>query len=422
MNYATYQTEESVHVHHIKPLDARIVKLNVSVRISEYGSKYSNTHLALYSSLLLTGTQEHNKVELDAYMKKHGIELHISSSAGCIHFMCTVRDKNIAYAVSLLSELIYTPKFSRFEFATKVATFIEENRESSDNAKLISEIQFRELLYPPSSFMRIESLAEQRTILQNSTLKFINQVQKSMTRGEWYLSVVGSNAVRASIEKLIAVIKKNSRPVEHNDIQTRILSSRSTYTTIPGKTNVEIRIGNLLPITERDDDYVPFAFGLSVLGKVGGFSGRLMSTVREKEGLTYGIYAQTNSYNALSTGHWNIFTFFSAKDLSRGIASTKREIALLVSKGITERELEIFKEIYRNQFLISHDSNAGRINLYHNALLNGDTVLDIEREMSTVDSLTITLVNNAIRKYIDPDTLIISGAGPVRKNGAGIVL
>ena len=102
------------------------------------------------------------------------------------------------------------------------------------------------------------------------------------------------------IELFIKTIKKCNRTKENPDpirIHQQMppqpgLALRS----IPSRQNIDFSIGAPLPITMHHPDYAPLLFGITVLGKWGGFTGRLMSTVREKEGLTYGIYAGTETF------------------------------------------------------------------------------------------------------------------------------
>jgi zinc protease len=199
------------------------------------------------------------------------------------------------------------------------------------------------------------------------------------------------------------------------------LKEASEFITVPGKTNVEVRMGNVIPITPLHVEYAALDFGIDVLGKVGGFSGRLMSTVREKAGLTYGIYATTVDTNPQSTIHWNVYTFLAAKDLAKGLSATRNEIKRIVRKGITSKELSTFKDILRNQYLIAHESNMRRLSTYHTLSVLGysETIL-IER-VARMQKLTLPEVNKALIKYIDPHNLVTSGAGPVSSEGKGIL-
>ena len=79
----------------------------------------------------------------------------------------------------------------------------------------------------------------------------------------------------------------------------------------------------------RDPDALALRVGSAVLGA--GFTGRLMSTVRDQEGLTYGIGAGiSGTSDIFADGAWRIIASFAPQLLEKGVASTKRELNALV--------------------------------------------------------------------------------------------
>ena len=69
--------------------------------------------------------------------------------------------------------------------------------------------------------------------------------------------------------------------------------------------------------------------GTAMLGH--GFTGRLMGTVRDKQGLTYGIDAAV-SEDTIADGAWDISASFAPALLEKGLASTQRRAAELVAR------------------------------------------------------------------------------------------
>lgn len=421
MEYAIIKKSGPVHFAHLAPLSSDVVRLRASVTVQNFRTSWNDTIVDFYADMLLTGTEKRSKAEIEAYLKKYGLTLSVTAQKDMLHFTIVSERSVFKKALALLEELIFMPAFSASEFKLRKQTLLEENRESHDDAKLITEINFHRALYPKTSLFCMQTLNDERTVLSGITIASLKKLKASVLSGEWYISLLGGDISLKETNALVTKLEKTARSVEIPDSITKTLTRTGVFETVTGKTNVEVRIGNILPITGKDDDYIPFVFGLNVLGKVGGFSGRLMSIVREKEGLTYGIYARTNYVTNTNTGHWNIFTFFTAKDLEQGIASTTREIRSIVAHGITDAELVIFKEILKNQFLIGHGSDSGRIMFYHRMLMDHETSADVANDMEKIAQLTKAQVDASLKKYIDPENLVISGAGPVTKAGKGIL-
>ena len=421
MEYVTIHQNGPVHVARVTPLTHDVVRLSLSIVIPDVPHTWNRTIINFYADLLLTGTAKRSKADIETYLKKYGITLSVRGEGDTITFSVVAERAQFGKALTLLTELITEPRFDRTEFKLRKQMLLEENREAHDNAKRIAEINFVNTLYPAESYFRAPTLTEEHTHITAVTPARLTKLHEATRTGEWYLTLVGSEHELRALSTLIRTLERTARAVPPPDSHTLLASAQGIYTTVPGKTNVEVRIGNILPITGNDDDYIPFSFGLKVLGKVGGFAGRLMSVVREKEGLTYGIYARTANLTNENSGHWNVFTFFTANDLARGIESTIREITSIVREGITEDELVRFKAIIHNQERIVHGSDAGRLSFYHNMLLNHETPARVQSDMERTATLTTTNVHAALQKYIDPNQLVIAGAGPVTKDGKGIV-
>ncbi len=420
MEYATIQSTGPVHYVHINPLSTDVVRLNVTVSVQNYHAPWSDVAISFYADLLTSGTTTRTKEGIETYLKKYGIVLAITAVRDMVHFSMTMERTFMQKGLSLLEEIIFTPAFPPQEFKLRKQTLLEENREERDNAKRITEINFVNALYPKSSHYRKTTLDEERALLESIRNTDFKKLHTALCEGEWYLSATCGAKEAKMLTPLIKKLGRTARATPSPDSPMTPAPKTTQFVTVPGKTNVEIRIGNILPITSTDDDFIPFLFGLDVLGKVSGFAGRLMSTVREKEGLTYGIYARTQHATKRTTGYWNIFTFFTGKDLAKGIESTLRELRLIIAKGITAHELSTFKEITKNQFLIAHGSDAGRTSLYHSMLLGHETPDDLAQRMAKIATLTEEAVHTALTKYIALDALVITGAGPVTKEGKGI--
>jgi zinc protease len=420
MTYTESTTKGAFHTVRVTPLDASIVRFAFTVRVPSYRESVSDALLSLYTALVLTKTEKKNKEAIEMYLKRHGIQLKISAGAGSITYKGNVRKENVPHVVKLLQELIFSPSIDTKELELKKKLLKEDNRESRDDAKRIARIAFSNTLYPRESWFREETLDEELASVSKLAKKPLSLLHALIPIGEWFFTVTGDEATVKAFEPLTKALTKNASNVPREVHESRILDARGAFVTVPGKTNVEVRIGNIIPITPDDEAYTALSFGLAVLGKVGGFSGRLMSTVREKEGLTYGIYATTVQTHRRNSLHWNIFTFFTAKDLKKGVESTLRELTAIIEKGITERELSTFKEILFNQHILSHESNKSRLACYHGLSLLGYTEKEVNEMNELMKKLTTKEVQAALKKYIDPSKLIIVGAGPVREDGTGI--
>lgn len=164
-----------------------------------------------------------------------------------------------------------------------------------------------------------------------------------------------------------------------------------------------------LGVDRREPDYAALSIGNQILGG-GGFGTRLMEEVREKRGLTYGVYSGFSAMQARGPFMINLQT---RAEQSEGTLKLVQDILReYLANGPTEKELEDAKREMLGSFPLSTASNAdivgqlGAMGFYDLPL----TYLD--DFMTQVQSLSVAQVKTAMNKHLNADQLVIVTAGP----------
>jgi zinc protease len=174
------------------------------------------------------------------------------------------------------------------------------------------------------------------------------------------------------------------------------------------KPSLDVRWGIATGLKRTDPDYLPLSLGTSSLG--GSFSARLMSTVRDNEGLTYGIHAYTDG-DRLTDGFWQIGATFAPELLAKGVASTERELRAWVENGVTREELETQREMQSGGFKVALSTSDGMAEQMLSFFERGYGPARMDKHPELVRAVTLEQVNNAIRKYIIPKNIVVVKAG-----------
>jgi zinc protease len=177
---------------------------------------------------------------------------------------------------------------------------------------------------------------------------------------------------------------------------------------LEGKSQSDLVIGMIGP-KRKDPEYFSASLGNSVLGQF-GMMGRIGDVVREKSGLAY--YASSNLNAGTGPGSWEVSAGVNPKNLKKAIDLIEKELRRFVKSGVTKEELADSQANYIGRLPLSLESNSG----VAGAILNMeryDLGLDYYQQYeSLVRSVTRADVLETARKYIDPDRLVISTAGP----------
>ena len=119
---------------------------------------------------------------------------------------------------------------------------------------------------------------------------------------------VDSDNLNSIIKDTFGVLKTQNLP-DISKFDTAQKSVKDTKTIhIPDKTSADVYIGQSIGIDQDHKDYIPLMMAVYILG--GNFSARLMQTVRDKEGLTYGIGSSISSASYKRDGYWSIWATF----------------------------------------------------------------------------------------------------------------
>jgi zinc protease len=153
----------------------------------------------------------------------------------------------------------------------------------------------------------------------------------------------------------------------------------------------------------RDDpDFIP-AFVLDHIIGGGGFGSRLMSEVREKRGLTYGIY----TYLAPDDFGWLYLGRFSSANARVGeaIGLVRAEWARAAADGVTEAELEDAKRFLTGAYPLRFDGNA-RIASQLLGLQTAGLGIDYVNERNDlVEAVTLDDIRRVAARLLHPDRL-----------------
>ena len=154
---------------------------------------------------------------------------------------------------------------------------------------------------------------------------------------------------------------------------------------------------------ERDDPDFFAAYVLNHILGGGGFESRLMNEVREKRGLTYGVYSYLvpKDLAAMYMG-----SVASGNDrIAEAIEVIRDEWARMAEDGVTQNELDEAKTYLTGAYPLRFDGN-GRIASIMLGMQMQDLPTDyIATRNDKVDAVTLEDVNRVARELLDPDAL-----------------
>jgi zinc protease len=145
-----------------------------------------------------------------------------------------------------------------------------------------------------------------------------------------------------------------------------------------------------------------------------------MQTVRDEQGLTYGIQSGVGGVDNGNDGYWAIWATFAPQLVDKGYDAAIEQLEKWLENGVTKAELDAKKSTITGSYKVGLATTRG---LAGQILTNADrgrpnSYLDKFPEL--INALTVDQINNAIQKYIDMDKMVFIAAGSLNKDGKPI--
>jgi zinc protease len=160
---------------------------------------------------------------------------------------------------------------------------------------------------------------------------------------------------------------------------------------------------------KRDDpDFIPAYVMNFILGE-GGFGSRLMEEVREKRGLTYGIYTSLVPFDHAGAVKGSVSTM--NERARETIDITRAEIARMAKEGPTQQELDEARTYITGSYPLRFDSNR-KIASQLNGIQRQNLGIDyVNRRNGLIDAVTVDDIRRVAKRILDADGMIVTVVG-----------
>ncbi|EPX77860.1 M16 family metallopeptidase [Litoreibacter arenae] len=354
----------------------------------------------LMSGLLDEGAGELDSTEFasaaEALALKYGFDASSDSFSVSAQFLTENRDAS----VDLLRKAINEPRFDQpavDRVRGQVLSIIASEEEDPND---IASKTFAALAYGDHPYAtKLEGTAESVTALTREDL--IQSHQDLLTRDRVFVGAVGD----ITAEELGVILDEllGNLPETGPDLPGPapfLLDGGETI--VPYDTPQSVAIFGHEGIERDDPDFFAAYVMNQVLGS-GGFGSRLMDEVREKRGLTYGVY----SYLVLRE-HVNLVmgqVSSSNDSVAEAISVIRGEWAKMADEGVTAEELERAKTYLTGAYPLRFDGNARIANILAAMQFDDLPIGYIDSRNDQVEAVTQDDIKSVAKRLLKPENL-----------------
>ncbi len=154
---------------------------------------------------------------------------------------------------------------------------------------------------------------------------------------------------------------------------------------------------------DRDDPDFFAAFVLNHILGGGGFESRLMQEVREKRGLTYGVYSYLAPKDLASVYLGSVSS--SNDRIAEAVEVIRDEWARAASEGVTQKELDDAKTYLTGAYPLRFDGNGRIAGIMVGMQMQGLPIDYIATRNDKVNAVTLDEINRVASELLDPEGL-----------------
>ncbi len=418
---APSETLQSVPELVVFPNGLRVLMLpdksTPTVTLSGYikaGSEFDCDNKAGLSELvadnLLSGTKTKDVLELAKALEERGASLDFNPSREGVRIEGDSLAGDLSVLLHTLADVIKNPTFPNRELELSRKHALSALEQDLDDPSEVARRTFVQSIYPkPHPLHRFPTKQSLRRIIRKDLIDFkakyyrpdamvlalvgdFNPAEvKSRLKtelGDWSVDGKAETLLYPSVSMPDNVIRVNS--------------------VLPGKAQAITYMGNTA-INRNDSRY----YSALVLNQILGgdtLSSRLGAELRDRQGLTYGIFS--NFLAGKNSGTFLIEMQTSPQDTAKAIASTRQLLQDIHKLGVTEQEVESAKRTVVSNYIVSL---ANPEELVHQILMNQVYGLDVEELRNFTEKINqvgLSQVNQAARELLHPDKIVVVTAGP----------
>jgi len=367
----------------------------------------------LSGMMLDRGTKALDKFAISEKLDNVGAEISFQVGVQSLEIRAKCLKKDLPLIIETIAAELRTPALLVAEFNKAKQQFIGELEASAQNSSARATEAFDRAIFPEGHPNRPHTLNEFAAAAKNATLEEVRAFQaKYYGHAHMILVVAGDVSDPDAQSEVTKAFSGWSGGQDYLRPAKPAAATAANEIAVPlaDKPSVTVLLGQASGLHYSDPDNLALRVGTAILGR--GFTGRLMGTVRDKEGLTYNIGASMGD-DSIVDGVWEVSASFAPALLSKGVESTRREVAKWWKDGVTEQELTARKQGVTGSYFVGLSTTLGLAETILVDVQRGFDLSWLDGYPKAVKALTREQVNAAIKAHINPAAMVLVEAGSV---------
>ena len=396
------------------------VNARLTLRLGDAQSlQNKRTISGLTASMLDKGTSNRTRQQIKDELDKLKAQVQFSGQGAGVNVSIKTDKTNLPAVLRLVSDVLKNATFDAAEFEKlrqeRLAGIESQRSEPQAQASLafgraLNPFPKEDIRYQPTFDEQIEAL---KAVKVEDLQQFHRDLYGAQNATMAIVGDFDETQARKAIMDEIGVWKAK-KPYVRIPSEVKPIKSDIIALETPDKANAMMLAGFTFPVRDDDPDYPALVLGNYMLGG-GALSSRLMSRIRQKEGISYGVGSQLSASSLDKYASFTTYAMYNPQNAEKLEKAFREELEKMRTEGFTADEIKAAKSGFLQDELVSRAQDpalAGMLN--NNLFLNRTMAFDADFDKK-LEALTPEQVNAVMKKYIDPSKIILVKAGDFAK-------
>ncbi|HUI58222.1 MAG TPA: pitrilysin family protein [Bryobacteraceae bacterium] len=370
--------------------------------------------------MLMRGTQHKTRQQIQDESDRLKARIYVSGGATSATAYIETVEANLAGALRLAAEVLREPSFPESEFEQLRQQQVANVEANRSEPQYLGYIEMQRLLrpYPRGDVRYVGTPAEQIDDLKKVTLEDVRKFYAQFYGASAAEFVINGQQAAPEMQKLAADLFgawKSPAPFTRVPTVYQKVEAASRKIETPDKQNALFAAGMNIRMKDDDPDYPAMVIANYIFGGSGG--SRLFKRIRDKEGLSYGIYSNYAVPPKDEGTTFSVTAISAPQNTPKVEASFRDELARTVKDGFTADEVAAAKKSWAEERMVERSDDYGLLYILTEAE-RYDRTLKWQQDLETkVAALTPEQVSTAFRRHVDPAMLTYVRAGDFKRVG-----
>ncbi len=360
---------------------------------------------------LTNGTTTKDALTLASRLENRGARLGFSAGRESVGVSAISMSADLPIVIDQLADLLQNATFPNKEFELNLQRNLLAFKSEMDNPSALARRIFQSTLYPKGHpFNALKTEESLKSLKREDLAKFYKTYYRPDNTILTLMGDFDPATVRSLLEEKLGkwqAIGSAPKLQFPKLIKFEVITEKQTA--LAGKTQAVTLMGHA-SISRSDSQYYPAILLNQVLGG-DTLASRLGSEIRDRLGLTYGIYSYFQSGRP-PQGTFIVQMQTSGKDTEKAIAATVGLLKDVRDRGITQAEFDVAKKSLINNFSTEFADPDSIASSLLSDEIYGLPVGDFYKFPQRIQSITLEQVNRAAKELLQPDNLLIISVVP----------